>query len=234
MARRSFALLLTAALGAGVSPARAAWTGDPTQPVEKGAVLIGYQSGSLDVKPVNGGTQTLTLKDRGMVLEQRTAVNPVIQLAFRVLPFTGRINLENSTFNPHMAGGGVGVYAAPPEALGPVHLGVAAIWDGAGGATQRSGTGSKKYDRVFWSETTLSAGASVSVLDFLSLYAGASFVSLRTQFDVAGSGKTKWKENSPWGGFGGVSLTSNQAWFVNAEVRAGGERSLSASLGYKY
>jgi hypothetical protein len=216
--------------------ASAAWTGNPTQPVEKGAFIVGYQVSSRDVEntQASAGSQTLELKERGLVVETRSAINPVFQLAFRVIPFTGRVNLEGDPFNPHVAGAGLGLYVAPPEALGPVHLGAAAIWDGAGGARKRvNPTASKQYDRLYWSEATLSAAASVAPVEFLSVYAGVSYVSLRAQFNQNGV-KATFKEHQPWGAFGGVSVLSNEAWFLNVEGRAGGERAMSASLGYKY
>ena len=213
------------------SVARAGWTGDPTQSVTKGAVVIGYQAASRNLE-LTGGSPTEKFKTHGLVLEQRTAVNPVVQIAIRALPFTGRMNLEGTSFNPHVAGGGVGLYLAPPEPLGPIRVGAAAVWDGAGGLRKREAA-DKQYDRVFWSDTTLTAGVSWSPIEWAGVYAGAAYDSFRMRLALPGS-KTNWKEDSPWGGYGGVTLTPNPAWFVTAELRAGGERSLGAFLGYKY
>ncbi len=225
-------LLLIGVFAAAV-PLRAAWTGDITQSVEKGYVDIGYQTATRSVKSNSKPGSTFDFKDRGLVLENRTALNPVVQFALRALPFTGRINQENNSFNPHMAGGGAGLYLAPPETLGPVHLGAAAIWDGAGGISRRDNGSEKRYDRVFTSETTLAAGASYEPIEFLRVYAGGEYVSFRMRLAVPGS-KTNWRQDSPWGGFAGISFTSNQAWVVGGEFHFGGERSLGASLGYKY
>jgi hypothetical protein len=231
--RRALLLFVAAALS---GPARAAWTGNPAQQVEKGALVLGYQTAARDVELTSGGP-TAELKNRGLFIEQRSAINPVLQLALRALPFTGRVSLENDALTPHMAGAGVGLYAAPPEPLGLVHLGAAAVWDLAGGARKRassgSGYGSKRYDRIYWSELTFSAGASVSPIEGVSVYAGASFTSLRTRFTENGA-KATLKESTPWGGFGGVSYSSNKAWFADLHLRGGGERSVGASLGYTY
>jgi hypothetical protein len=212
--------------------ARAGWTGDPTQSLKKGAVVMGYQTDTRSVE-LTGGSPTKDFQSRGFVVEFRNALNPVVQLSFRALPFTGRMNLEDTSFNPHMAGAGVGLYLAPPEPLGPIHLGAAAVWDGAGGAQKRE-TSSKEYDRVFSSDTTLAAGASWYPVEWIGVYAGAAYDSFRMRFAVSSYAKTNWKENSPWGGYGGVTYSPNEAWFLSAEVRGGGERSLGAFLGYKY
>jgi len=224
--------LLSIIIFSSAVPACAAWTGDITQSVEKGFVSIGYQTATRSVKSNSLPGGTLDYKDHGMVLEDRTALNPVVQFALRVLPFTGRENLERTSFNPHMAGGGAGLYFAPPETLGPVHLGAAAIWDGAGGISRRDGP-EKRYDRIFTSEATLAAGASYAPIESLNVYAGGEYVSFQMRLSVPGS-KTNWRQDSPWGGFAGVSFVSNQAWVVGGEFHFGGERSFGASLGYKY
>lgn len=212
--------------------ARAGWTGDPTQSLKTGAVVMGYQTATRSVELTNGGSER-DFQTRGFVLETRSALNPVAQLSFRVLPFTGRMNLDGDSFNPHVAGGGVGLYLAPPEPLGPIHLGAAVVWDGAGGAQKREGS-TKEYNRVFWSDTTLAAGASWYPVERVGVYAGANYDSFRARFAVSPVPKTNWKGTSPWGAYGGVTLSPNEAWFVTAEVRGGAERSLGAFLGYKY
>ena len=224
-------LLLIAVVAAAV-PVRAAWTGDITQSLDKGYVSVGYQTSTRSVKSNSFPGQTLDFKSHGLMLENRTALNPVVQFALRALPFTGRISQENNAFNPHMAGGGAGLYFAPPETLGLLHLGAAAIWDGAAGVSRREGP-KKQYDRVFTSEATLAAGASYEPIESLRVYAGGEYVSFQARLAVPGS-KTNWRQDSPWGGFAGVSFTSNQAWVIGGEFHFGGERSFGASLGYKY
>lgn len=229
---KRLAALLAAVLAA--PAARAAWTGDLTRSVENGATVLAYHSSARDVEPTSASGLDFKWKSRGLVLEQRSAMTPVAQFSLRLMPFTGRQDLEGMGFNPHVAGGGAGVYLAPPEPFGPVRLGAAALWDGAGGARKRAGAGgSTRYDRVYWSELTLAAGASADPLPYLRVYGGLAHASFRMRTSVGGA-KTNWKQDSPWGGFAGATLSAEEAWFLTAELRAGGERAMALSLGYQY
>lgn len=213
----------------------AAWIGNPAHPREGGGAGLAYDMGERDVVlSGTGGAVVRSLESRGLFFEHRSSLTPAFQMSLRVLPFTGRAGLEGSAFNPHMAGGGVGLHFSPEEPLGPVHVGLQAAWEGRAGARKRTdASGDKKYDRLYWSEASLAAGVSWAPVEVLNLYGGPVWTKLDVHFNVAGA-RGDWSEDQAWGAFFGAELVPGDAWTLGAEFRAGHEQSASFSLRYNY
>lgn len=231
MLRRVLCFLAAAAAAV---PAQSAWIGNPAHPLDGSSTGLAYDTAERDVVDGTPGV-ALDMDSRGFFLEHRTSLNPAFQWSLRVLPFTGRTEIEGASFNPHMAGGGLGLHFSPPEPLGPVHVGVQALWNGAAGARRRPSTpgADKEYDRIYWSELSLAAGASWAPVELLSVYGGASFTKLDVHFNLGGA-RSDWEGDQPWGAFAGVELNPDEAWTVAAEIRTGHEQAFSASLRYNY
>lgn len=214
--------------------AQAAWVGNPAHPREGGGAAAVYDWGERDVTLSGSGGVTESLDSRGFFLEHRSTLSRAFQGSLRLLPFTGRMNLAGASFNPHMAGGGIGLHFSPPEPLGPVRVGAQAVWDGRAGARKRAVAGSdKEYDRVFWSEAMVAVAVSYDVMETWGVYGGPVWNKLDVHFNVGGV-RSDWTEEQAWGAFFGGELNPNEAWTVAGEFRLGHERSMALILRYNY
>lgn len=215
--------------------AQAAWVGNPAHPREGGAAGVVYDWGERDVTSSASGNVSGSLNSRGLYLEHRTALNRVFQGSLRILPFTGRLGLEGASFNPHVAGGGIGLHFSPPEPLGPVRVGAQVTWDGRTGARKRAVApgAAKEYDRVFWSEAMAAAAVSYAPMDSWGVYGGPVWNKLDVHFNVGGA-RSDWTEDQAWGAFFGAELNPDDAWTLAGEFRVGHEQAVALSLRYNY
>lgn len=229
--KKSFCVIgLTAALSAGT--AQAAWFGNPAEHIEKGkgALEFVYETGERDIKPSSGGP-AVDVDKRGLFLQGRTAVGDVFQLMGRFMPGTGRIAFPGSgDFNPKMWGFGLGLRFSPPEAMGPVRLGVLANWDWNFGSSDRPGVLSGS-DKINWAEGSVAAGASVEVHEMVQVYGGGSLIKPDIHLDISGT-ETNHEGDTVFGGFLGAGFRPSDAWNIGVEKHFGNEDTIGFALSY--
>ena len=210
-------------------PAGAFWFGNPARSMEKGmtAFEMMYDTSNRDIKLRNNQSSTVELDSHRFCIQGRTAMNDVAQFYGRLLPGLGRINVENNSFDPHMWGGGLGLQLAPPEPIGIVHFGVLGGGDFSAGMRKRP-QGQTGNDKVDWTEGYAALGASVSPIESVSVYGGASLIKDYINFDMFDAGsnsvvKSHLKNDRVFGGFLGAEFCPNKSWGLGAEMHFGNE-----------
>jgi hypothetical protein len=230
--KRSFWILgLAAALVR--APLGAAFFGNPALPIEKGkgTLEFAYETGDRDAKDTSGAGGTFDLHKHAFFLQGRLALSDVFQVSGRFVPGTGRVSFPNGGgFNPKLWGLGAGLRFSPPEAMGPVRLGVLAGWDWAFGSSERPGALSGS-DKINWAEGTVAAGASVELHEMAHAYGGGSLVKPDVHLDLNGT-ETNVEADAVFGGFLGVDFRPHEAWNIGVEKHFGNEDTVGLALSY--
>lgn len=230
--RKSFWVVALAASFA-QAPLRAAFFGNPAEHIKKGkgALEFAYETGDRDVKDTSGAGGTVEAHRHAFFLQGRAALGEVFQLSGRVVPGTGRLSFPNSGgFNPNLWGLGVGLRFSPPEAMGPVRLGVQAGWDWNFGSSDRPGVLSGT-DKVNWAEGTVVAGISYEAHEMVQVYGGGSLVKPDIHLDLNGV-ESNLEADETFGGFIGAGFRPDEAWNIGIEKHFGNEDTIGLALSY--
>lgn len=185
-----------------------------------------YDTGDRDIRVKGTNGPDVQLNAHRFTVQYARGLGQGFELFARGVPFTGRINLENSSFNPDLWGLGGGLHWSPPEPIGPVRLGFVA------GVDFFQGTKSSR-DNLNWLELSLAGGATVPLVEHVDLFGGVSFVRPDMRFEISNT-VTKFDTEQRFGGFGGIGYSPNDAWTLTASVELGAEAVVGMSARYHF
>jgi len=227
--------------------ARAYWIGNPAAPVRGDNFFVEtlYDVGRRRLLNPDDSKREIRLDSRRLSLQAGHGLGRSFELSGRLLPFTGRMDVNGVSFDPPVFGAGSGVRFSPDWG-GPLRVGVLASWDWNYGTQRRRYTDpqeasffnafipdtKKRWYRVNWTEGTLAAGASAAVGKNLDLYGGFSYLRTKVYLYVAGN-QTNWVSKRMDGFFGGFTARLGRGFSSGFEVHTGNETLYGFSLRYQ-
>jgi hypothetical protein len=213
-------------LTAGVS--HAYWIGNQGLSIQEkgGALEIIYDTGERDIVPENGGP-SVDLESHRLYAQWRYGASKSVQLVGRVLPGTGRLDLDNSNFNPNVWGLGGGIQFSPREKLGAVRVGASAAYD--------INFGESGDDEIRWTEFTAATGVSYDPAETVRVYGGLSIIKDTYDFEFnPGNVQVDYKNDDSWGLFAGVNFLPADPWVISFEAHFLNEAVFGFNLRYRF
>lgn len=190
------------------------------------SIEFAYDTGDRDIRVKGTNGPDTELSAHRFTVQYARGLGQGFELLARGVPFTGRVNLEGSSFNPDVWGVGGGLHWSPPEPLGVVRLGFVA------GVDFFQGTESSR-NNMNWLELSLAGGATVPLVEHVDLFGGVSFVRPDLRFEAANV-VTKFDTEKRFGGFGGVGYSPNDAWTLSAVIEMGAQAVMGFSARYHF
>ncbi len=220
-------LLLTAALALFAVSAQAYYLGNPGLSTRKGAssVEFVYDTGEREMKP-SGGSQTVDVESRRMYIQWRHGISKSFQVVGRLLPGLGRVDWENSDFNPALWGFGAAIQFSPREKLGLLRVGALAGYN--------INYGKSSGDEITWKEGNVAFGLSYDPTRETRVYGGISIIVPDVEIEYENGTKQDWEADTTWGPFFGGNLILKPAWVLAAEVHLMNEDSIALYARYRF